>query len=188
MKYYSHSLSATQGLAVLIMFALISAGAQAAAKITLSGEAAGVRYETDAGIRISLIDWSASEQQAAVEEAWRQYGQDSDLEAFLEVAEAQDTRGYLFSASAAGYRIKYAWEEVTDNGRMMHFLVMPGLKTRTRTCGRCRTMIRRPSRWYRSGWTMSPGWRNRPWTATSSSTKRASWRWTGSTRSASLPR
>ncbi len=130
MKYYSHSLSATQGLAVLIMFALISAGAQAAAKITLSGEAAGVRYETDAGIRISLIDWSASEQQAAVEEAWRQYGQDSDLEAFLEVAEAQDTRGYLFSASAAGYRIKYAWEEVTDNGRMMHFLVMPGLKTR----------------------------------------------------------
>ena len=130
MKTFIHSLSATKGLAVLILFTLLSAGAQAAAKMTLAGEAAGVKYETDAGIRISLIDWSAPEQQAAVEAAWRQYREDSDLDTFLAVAEAQDTRGYLFTASAAGYRIKYAWEEETDNGRMMHFLVMPGLKTR----------------------------------------------------------
>jgi hypothetical protein len=41
--------------------------------MTLAGEAAGVRYETEAGIRISLIDWSVPEQQAAVEAAWRQY-------------------------------------------------------------------------------------------------------------------
>lgn len=130
MKYFSHSLSAASSLAVLMLITLCSAGVQAAATMTLSGDAAGVKYETDAGIRISLIDWSADEQQAAVETAWRQYNQDDDLDAFLEVVEAQDTRGYLFTAAATGYRIKYAWQEETDNGRMMHFLVMPGLKTR----------------------------------------------------------
>lgn len=130
MKTFNHSLSAVPGLAVLLMIALCSTGAQAAAKMTLSGKAAEVKYESDAGIRISLIDWSADEQQAAVEAAWRQYRQDDDLEAFLETVEAQDSRGYLFTAAATGYRIKYAWKEDTDDGQMMTFLVTPGLKTR----------------------------------------------------------
>lgn len=130
MKLMPISLSATKSLAVLITLTWLSLSAQAAAIMTLSGEAGDVKYETDAGIRISLIDWSAPDQQEAVEQAWRQYQQDNDADAFLAVVDEQDTRGYLFTAAATGYRIKYAWQSQTDAGQMMHFLVAPGLKTR----------------------------------------------------------
>lgn len=130
MKIFSHSLSAASSLAVLLLITLCSTGAQAAAKLTLSGKSTEVKYETDAGIRISLIDWSAQDQQAAVEAAWRQYRDDGNLEAFLATVEEQDSRGYLFTAAATGYRIKYAWKEDTADGQRMTFLVTPGLKTR----------------------------------------------------------
>jgi hypothetical protein len=130
MKLMPISLSAAKGLAVLIVTTLLSLSAQAAAIMTLSGEAGDAKYETDSGIRISLIDWSAPQQQQAVEQAWRQYQQDGDTNAFLAVLEDEDTRGYLFTAAATGYRIKYAWQEITAGGQMMHFLVAPGLKTR----------------------------------------------------------
>ena len=126
----SHSLSTATSLAVLLILSLCSAGAHAAAKLTLSGKTTEVKYETDASIRISLIDWTVPEQQSAVESAWRQFQEDGDLESFLGTVDAQDTRGYLFTAAATGYRIKYAWQEDTDDGQMMHFLVTPGLKTR----------------------------------------------------------
>ena len=130
MKTFIHSLSAASGLSVLLMITLFAPGIQAAAKMTLSGKATEVKYETDAGISISLIDWSAEEQQVAVENAWRQYRDDGDLETFLDTVEAQESRGYLFTAAATGYRIKYAWKEDTADGQRMTFLVMPGLKTR----------------------------------------------------------
>lgn len=133
MKNRTHSLSAAKSLAVLFLlsiFSIIPAVSQAAAILTLSGDTGDVKYETDSGIRISLIDWSADDQRMAVEDAWRQYQQDNDLDTFLSTVEAQDTRGYLFTAAATGYRIKYAWKEETSDGQMLHFLVMPGLKTR----------------------------------------------------------
>ena len=130
MKMFGFSLTATKSLAAIMMLAVFATHAQAAAKITLKGEADDVKYETDAGIRLSIIDWSSAEQQQAVEKAWRQYQQDNDLESFLASVEAQESRGYIFTAAATGYRIKYAWKEDTDNGQMMHFLVTPGLKTR----------------------------------------------------------
>jgi hypothetical protein len=130
MKNLSHSLSTATSLAVLMIISLCSASAHAAAKLTLSGKATEVKYETDADIRISLIDWSVPEQQSAVASAWRQFREDDDLESFLGAVAAQDTQGYLFTAAATGYRIKYAWQEDTGDGQMMHFLVTPGLKTR----------------------------------------------------------
>lgn len=130
MKCFIRSLSAAKGLTVLILAGVLAGGAQAASILTLEGETPQAKYETDAGIRLSVIDWSAEAQREAVENAWRQYRQDNDLSAFLAVLEAQDTRGYLFTAAATGYRIKYAWQEETGDSRMMHFLVMPGLKTR----------------------------------------------------------
>ena len=130
MKHFNRSLSAVKSLAVICVLACMAGGAQAAAILQLSGTTPATKYETDAGIRISLIDWSTTEQQALVENAWRSYQQDQDLESFLKVVNTQDSRGYLFTAAATGYRIAYAWKEDTEAGQMMHFLVAPGLKTR----------------------------------------------------------
>ncbi len=130
MKFFANSLSATKGLTVLLMFLVFSGGAQAAAILTLAGTAEGVKYEDDAKLRVSVIDWSAPEQLVAVENAYRQYEEDEDLEAFLGVVDSQDTRGYLFTSAATGYRIKYAWKQDMENNQVMHFLVTPGLKTR----------------------------------------------------------
>jgi len=115
---------------VLLMLTVFSCGTQAASILSLSGTAEGVKYEDDAELRLSVIDWSAPEQLAAIETAYRQYQDDSDLEAFLETVDQQDTRGYLFTAAATGYRIKYAWKQDRGNNQVMHFLVTPGLKTR----------------------------------------------------------
>lgn len=127
---FVHSLSAARSLAVLTFLALLSTVAQAAATMTLAGDASDVKYETDAGIRISLIDWTAPEQLATIEDAWRQYREDEDLDTFLETVDKQDTSGYLFTAAATGYRIKYAWKTTDGDKQMMYFLVTPGLKTR----------------------------------------------------------
>jgi len=131
MKLFSHSLSTVKSLTVLTLMAcLVSTNAMAAARITLSGATSDVKYETDSDIRLSLIDWSTPEQQDAVESAWRQYNDDGDLEAFMTALQEQESRGYLFSAAAIGYSIKYAWQEETPAGKHMRFLVTPGLKTR----------------------------------------------------------
>lgn len=130
MKLFANSLSTAKGLMVLLMLTVFSCGTQAASILSLSGTAEGVKYEDDAELRLSVIDWSAPEQLAAIETAYRQYQDDSDLEAFLETVDQQDTRGYLFTAAATGYRIKYAWKQDRGNNQVMHFLVTPGLKTR----------------------------------------------------------
>ena len=130
MKLFANSLSTAKGLMVLLMLTVFSCGTQAASILSLSGTAEGVKYEDDAELRLSVIDWSAPEQLAAIETAYRQYQDDSDLEAFLETVDQQDTRGYLFTAAATGYRIKYAWKQDRGNNQVMHFLVTHGLKTR----------------------------------------------------------
>lgn len=130
MKLFANSLSTAKGLMVLLMLTVFSCGTQAASILSLSGTVEGIKYEDDAELWLSVIDWSAPEQLAAIETAYRQYQDDSDLEAFLETVDQQDTRGYLFTAAATGYRIKYAWKQDRGNNQVMHFLVTPGLKTR----------------------------------------------------------
>ena len=130
MKLFANSLSTAKGLMVLLMLTVFSCGTQAASILSLSGTAEGVKYEHDAELRLSVIDWSDPEQLAAIETAYRQYQDDGDLEAFLDIVDQQDTRGYLFTAAATGYRIKYAWKQDRGNNQVMHFLVTPGLKTR----------------------------------------------------------
>ena len=130
MKSFAYSLSTARSLTVLLMLLVFSCGTQAAAILTLSGKAEDVKYEDDAKLRVSVIDWSAPEQLASIEAAYRQYQDDRDLETFLDIVDQQDTRGYLFTAAATGYRIKYAWKEDREDNQVMHFLVTPGLKTR----------------------------------------------------------
>ena len=130
MKTTLHSLTAARSLAVIALLTMCASTVQAASILTLSGETGEVKYESDANIRISVINWSEENQQQATEGAWRQYRDDQDAEAFLKKLETLDTRGYLFTASSTGYRIKYAWQEEKGGKQMMHFLVIPGLKTR----------------------------------------------------------
>lgn len=130
MKLCNHSLSAAKSLTGLLMLCCLAASAQAAAILTLTGKAADAKYEADGEVRLSLIDWSDNGQQEAVEAAYRQYLEDGDQDALLTVIEGQDSRGYLFTAAATGYRIKYAWKEQSDGGQRLHFIVTPGLKTR----------------------------------------------------------
>ena len=130
MKLFFNSMSAAKSLTIFTVMMMLFAGVQAASILTLSGETEEVKHDSDREIRISVIDWSGEEAKTAVELAWKKYQQDNDVDAFLEILEAQESRGYLFTAAATGYRIKYAWQEESRNGQMMHFLVMPGLKTR----------------------------------------------------------
>lgn len=130
MSFVKCSLSFLGSLTVLLTLVGFTCSAQAAAILTLSGKATDAKYEADSDVRLSVINWSTEDQLAAVQNAFKQYQQDDDLDAFLEIVEAQDTRGYLFTASATGYRIKYAWQQDATGGKVMHFLVMPGLKTR----------------------------------------------------------
>lgn len=130
MRVFRHSLSAARNLVAMLAFCTLADVAQAAAILSLSGNAQDAKYESDSQVRLSVIDWSAPEQLEAVEAAYRQYQSDGDLDAFLAIVEEQDSRGYLFTAAATGYRIKYAWKEDTAGGQLMHFLVTPGLKTR----------------------------------------------------------
>ena len=130
MKLVNISLSAIKRLTVLTILSMLPVTSQAAAILTLSGETDQVKYKNASEVRMSVINWSMDNQRVAVEQAWRQYNMDNDLETFMQVVEEQDTRGYLFTSEATGYGIKYAWQEETENGQMMHFLVTPGLKTK----------------------------------------------------------
>lgn len=130
MSFAKCSLSFLKSLTVLLTLVAVTCNVQAASILSLSGKAADAKYEADSKVRVSVIDWSSEEQLSVVQDAFKQYKKDDDLDAFLAILEAQDTRGYLFTAAATGYRIKYAWQEDAARGKVMHFLITPGLKTR----------------------------------------------------------
>src|SRR5690606_10809528 len=58
------------------------------------------------------------------------YLDNQDEKVFLDVLDDIPTQGYLFTAAATGYTVKYAWKEETAEHDRMVFLVTPGLKTR----------------------------------------------------------
>ena len=104
-------------------------GAVAAPLFTLEGQANGARYESDAGLRVSVLGWAGQEQADAVLEAYNAYQENSDPEALQEALQSQETLGYLFTQAATGYTIKYAWQD--EAAGSMVFLVTPALKTRS---------------------------------------------------------
>lgn len=127
---YSLLRAAVKRSAVLSSALLLSAGALAAPLMTMEGNAHGARYETESGVRISVLSWAEPDQAAQVVGAYNQYLEDMDEAAFLEALAQQPTQGYLFTAAATGYTIKYAWKEESADSDRMVFLVTPGLKTR----------------------------------------------------------
>ena len=130
MKSNLFLLSITRLLAVLFLIAGICLNANAAAIMTLRGSAPDARYEGDSQVRLSILGWSETPQLEAVETAWQAFQENNDVEAFIDILEQQDTRGYIFTSAATGYRIKYAWQDNSNDESSMLFIVTPALKTR----------------------------------------------------------
>lgn len=108
---------------------LLSGHALAAPIVTLEGSTSEVRLESQDNLKISVIDWSAEEDRKAVFDAFSNLQDSSDEEAFTRVLNDRDTRGYIFTAEATGYSVKYAAENPDGTYSL---LVTPGLKTRNR--------------------------------------------------------
>jgi hypothetical protein len=135
MKKTPFFLSATRALAMTGLLATLSlpAAAAAAALFNLEGTALDARLPSDAGMRMSVLGWTADDQAAALVEEYRKYADSQDHAAFQTFLQQQETKGYLFTKAATGYTIKYAWQdpaaEEEDSQRMV-LLVTPALKTR----------------------------------------------------------
>lgn len=123
-------LSATRLMAVMALLLGAVLPAQAATVLSLKGTTQAVKYDDDAEIRLSLLDY---DEPAAIEqfvERYRQYQQDGDSAGFTDYISKRQTRGYVFTAEATGYTIKYAWQSPDDSRSV--FVVTPGLKTLNR--------------------------------------------------------
>ena len=133
MNWANSLLRKTMGsAAVMGMVLSFSSGVSATPLFTLEGQAEGARYESEAGLRLSVLDWAEQEQASSVIQAIQDYQADQDAEALQKALAEQPTLGYLFTEAATGYWIKYAYQEEganPDNQRMV-FLVTPALKTR----------------------------------------------------------
>src|SRR5690606_22290050 len=98
--------------------------------ITLNGQAGDARSEEESTIRLSVLSWTDPDQIATVVGAYNEYSESEDSDAFLKALEGVPTQGYLFTAAASGYTVKYAWKEESEDADRMVFLVTPALKTR----------------------------------------------------------
>lgn len=116
------------GLALMLGMMLGTAGmAQGAALLTLKGDTPAVKQTADGELRLSLL--SFSDDISIVAKAYDSYRQDNDAEALSRVLEEQKTQGYLFTKAAAGYTVKYAWQDPSDMDHLV-LMVTPALKTR----------------------------------------------------------
>lgn len=102
--------------------------AEGAAVLTLKGETQDVKQKIDSEVRLSLLSFSEDEAKA-VTSAYGDYQQNQNAEALTKVLQDQQTHGYLFTKAAAGYTVKYAWQDPANVDRMV-LLVTPALKTR----------------------------------------------------------
>jgi hypothetical protein len=116
-------------LLVLMMLALGWQVAQAAALYEFKGTTPQTKSEGDNEIRLSLLGLSDDAQNQAVVQAFREYLEQKDAQAFDKTIQEQQSRGYLFTKAAAGYSVKYAWQDQNNSDRIV-LLVTPALKTR----------------------------------------------------------
>jgi len=102
--------------------------AEGAAVLTLKGDTLDAKQKADSEVRLSLLSFS-EEAAEAVTSAYDTYQQDRNAEALTRVLQGQQTHGYLFTKAAAGYTVKYAWQDPTNVDRMV-LLITPALKSR----------------------------------------------------------
>jgi hypothetical protein len=130
----------------LLMLTTLMLGWQAASAavlMELRGDVADVKNDTDARVRLSLLSLSDETQSQAVAQAYKDYQGNKDSAAFEKALLGQETKGYLFTTEAAGYTVKYAWQDASDADRLL-VVVTPGLK------------IRNPYMWKTPNGTMEP--------------------------------
>lgn len=120
--------SATRSLALAGMLAALSCNVQAAALMTLKGTTDEVKRESEAEVRLSILGWTADEQQAAVVAEYQKYGDSQDHAGFETFLRGLDTQGYLFTDSPLGYTIKYAWLDNSSAQQKLVLMVVPALK------------------------------------------------------------
>jgi hypothetical protein len=122
------SRTTARSLVLAGLFAALSCGVQAAALFTLSGTTDEVKRESEQDVRLSLLGWTADEQQSAVVSEYQSYSKSQDHAGFETFMRGLETKGYLFTHSPLGYTIKYAWQDMSSPDRTMVLMVVPGLK------------------------------------------------------------
>ena len=130
MKMPSVLLSASRVLAVAGLAAWPALPASAQALVTLQGTTPEARQEAQAGIRVSLLRWTAPDKAAGIVGKYSEYAASQDHRAFEQFLQQQETQGYLFTNSVTGYTVKYAWQDESSPDRRTVLLVTPALKTR----------------------------------------------------------
>jgi hypothetical protein len=131
MKTPSFLLRASRALALAAICTTASVAAQAAALYTLKGEAFDARVPDQSEVRLSVLGWTATDKQDAIEAEYARYLTTQDHDAFQVFLQQQDTQGYLFTKAATGHTIKYAWQDAQSDDQRMVLLVTPALKSRT---------------------------------------------------------
>ena len=79
-------------------------------------------------MRLSVLGWTADEQQAAVLSEYQRYKDTQDHAGFETFLRSQETKGYLFTHSPLGYTIKYAWQDANSPDNRMVLMLVPALK------------------------------------------------------------
>lgn len=120
--------SAGRGLALAGMLTALSCNLQAAALFTLNGTTDEARRESEAEVRLSILGWTADDQQAAVVTEYQRYADTQDHPGFEKFLRGLETKGYLFTHSPLGYSVKYSWQDTTSPDKKMVLMVVPALK------------------------------------------------------------
>lgn len=118
-----------RGLLLAGMFAALSCNSQAAALFTLTGTTEETRRDTEQEVRLSILGWTADEQQSAVATEYQKYSESQDHAGFAAFMRGLETKGYLFTHSPTGYTIKYAWQDMSGPDQKVVLMVVPALKT-----------------------------------------------------------
>jgi hypothetical protein len=122
------SRAAARGMILAGMFAALSSSVQAAALFTLNGTTDEVKRDSEQQVRLSILGWTADDQQSAVVSEFQKYNESQDHAGFEAFMRGLETKGYLFTHSPVGYTIKYAWQEENNPDKKVVLMVVPALK------------------------------------------------------------
>jgi len=128
MKMCLFSRTAARSLVLAGMFAALSCNVQAAALFTLTGATEEVKRDTEQEVRLSILGWTADEQQSAVVTEYQKYSESQDHAGFEAFMRGLETKGYLFTHSPLGYTIKYAWQDASGPDQKVVLMIVPALK------------------------------------------------------------
>jgi hypothetical protein len=116
---------------LLVLMAVLGGwqAAQAATLYEFRGDALDAKHAASAEVRLSLLGLSDDGQNQAIVQAYKDFLTQQDGSALDKAIQEQQSQGYLFTKAAAGYSVKYAWQDPNNADRIV-LLVTPALKTR----------------------------------------------------------